>query len=46
MFGMYLRKSKFRKDTSIDHIIALTKSNKGIDEAGYRAEFVRLVSSL
>ena len=44
-FGMQLRNSTYLKNKNTAAIIALAKSNKGADEQGYRAEFVRLMSS-
>jgi Ca-activated chloride channel homolog len=42
-FGMLLRDSKFRGETSYKNIIATARAAKGKDEDGYRAEFIRLV---
>lgn len=43
--GLLLRDSKFKGSSNYDHIIKLAKSARGEDEEGYRAEFIRLVSS-
>ena len=42
-FGMILRDSKFKGDSTFEMIRNLTKQGLGIDEHGYRAEFLRLV---
>lgn len=44
-FGMLLRNSKFKGNTSIESIVAMAKSAKGEDDEGYRAEFIRLMQS-
>ncbi|NQY10915.1 MAG: von Willebrand factor type A domain-containing protein [Flavobacteriales bacterium] len=44
-FGMLLRDSKFKSNSSYEAVIALAKSSKGIDENGYRAEFIKMVES-
>ena len=46
MFGMKLRDSKFIKETNYKDILTIAKSSKGIDENGYRAEFINLVKTL
>lgn len=42
-FGLLLRDSKFKNTANFAQAIQLAKSGKGVDENGYRAEFVRLV---
>jgi Ca-activated chloride channel family protein len=42
-FGMLLRDSEYKNDLSYDDVISLTKSSKGKDAFGYRAEFIELV---
>ncbi|GAA4113694.1 hypothetical protein GCM10022393_12860 [Aquimarina addita] len=44
-FGMQLRNSEYIKNTNLQEVIALAKNNKGIDDQGYRAEFVRLMET-
>ena len=44
-FGMYLRNSEFKGNTSIDSIIELAQNSRSNDEEGYRSEFIRLVKS-
>ena len=44
-FGMLLRDSKFKGITTYDHVVQLANASKGIDEEGYRAEFIRLVKT-
>ncbi|MET0464857.1 MAG: von Willebrand factor type A domain-containing protein [Chitinophagaceae bacterium] len=43
--GLLLRGSKFKGGSSYDHVIRLAKAARGEDEEGYRAEFIRLVTS-
>ncbi|MCX2680387.1 von Willebrand factor type A domain-containing protein [Galbibacter sp. EGI 63066] len=45
MWGMYLRGSEYLNDATKKKIINLTQKNKGKDDEGYRAEFVRLMES-
>ncbi|NGF55039.1 DUF3520 domain-containing protein [Parapedobacter sp. SGR-10] len=40
--GMLLRNSEYKQGASFDDLIKRAKANKGIDDEGYRAEFVRL----
>ncbi len=42
-FGMLLRNSEFKGDVNYDMILQIAKKSKGIDEEGYRSEFVKLV---
>ena len=42
-FGMLLRKSEFKGESSYKHTLALAKKAKGADKEGYRSEFIRLV---
>jgi Ca-activated chloride channel family protein len=42
-FGQLLRKSKYINGVSYTEIIKWAKSAKGIDDEGYRAEFIQLV---
>ena len=44
-FGMQLRDSPYRGETSWDLIRSLATSGRGADPKGYRAEFVRLVDT-
>ncbi|MFT5913586.1 MAG: Ca-activated chloride channel family protein [Flammeovirgaceae bacterium] len=44
-FGMILRKSEFKGNSSYADVMAWGRSAKGEDKEGYRAEFLRLVSS-
>ncbi|MFK5983051.1 MAG: von Willebrand factor type A domain-containing protein [Flavobacteriaceae bacterium] len=46
LFGLQLRDSNFINTKKSSDVIALAKAGKGIDEDGYRAEFIRLVKSL
>jgi Ca-activated chloride channel family protein len=42
-FGMLLRDSEFKGDSSYDSILELARDGKGKDFFGYRAEFIQLV---
>ena len=42
-FGMLLRDSKFKGDITYNSLIELAKDAKGIDDFGYRAEFIQLI---
>ncbi|MBN1133195.1 MAG: von Willebrand factor type A domain-containing protein [Bacteroidales bacterium] len=44
-FGMILRDSEFKAEGSIARVIELAKGAKGVDEEGYRSEFLRLVKT-
>ncbi len=45
MFGMHLRNSKYKNDTTLKKVITLASKGKGNDDEGYRGEFVRLVKT-
>lgn len=42
-FGMLLRDSKYKGSSNFKSTMALAKQNKGQDNDGYRAEFIKLV---
>ena len=42
-FGMLLRESEYKGNSSVENILTLAKKSKGKDENGYRAEFIKLV---
>ncbi|WP_366520037.1 VWA domain-containing protein [uncultured Aquimarina sp.] len=44
-YGMKLRNSEYIQNQNTEDIITLAKKSRGNDEQGYRAEFVRLMSS-
>ena len=44
-FGLLLRDSEYKQQSSFTQVISLAKSASGKDENGYRSEFVRLVGS-
>ena len=44
-FGMLLRDSEFKGNSSREQILQLANNAKGKDENGYRAEFIQLVNS-
>ncbi len=44
-FGMKLRGSESTKEMSFSDILGIAKMSKGLDENGYRAEFLKLVET-
>lgn len=44
-FGLMLRSSEYKQQSSYSQVISLAKGAKGIDDNGYRAEFIRLVQA-
>jgi Ca-activated chloride channel family protein len=44
-FGMCLRNSEFKGDSSYENVLELASNAKGKDEEGYRGEFIRLVKT-
>lgn len=42
-FGMLLRDSEFKGESSYGHVIELAEKNKGDDMEGYRVEFIKMV---
>ncbi|HMK17841.1 MAG TPA: VWA domain-containing protein [Chitinophagaceae bacterium] len=44
-FGLLLRDSEYKQQSSFSQVVLLAKSAKGKDDNGYRSEFVRLVES-
>jgi len=44
-FGLLLRDSEYKQQSSFSQVVSLAKSARGKDEHGYRSEFVRLVES-
>jgi len=44
-FGMLLRDSKFKGNADFKNIMMMAKNAKGIDDEGYRAEFIKLVET-
>ncbi|MGD1821633.1 MAG: vWA domain-containing protein [Pleomorphochaeta sp.] len=42
-FGMLLRDSPYKGNSSWEHVIKQAKASKGDDENGYRSEFIKLV---
>ncbi|MBU2938749.1 von Willebrand factor type A domain-containing protein [Lacinutrix sp. C3R15] len=45
LFGMQLRYSQYHNNSKIEDVISLAESGRGKDKFGYRAEFIRLVTS-
>lgn len=46
LFGMQLRHSSYHNNTTIEDVKLLAESGRGADKFGYRAEFIRLISSI
>jgi Ca-activated chloride channel family protein len=44
-FGMLLRESDYRGNASIPQVVTLATGAKGMDQEGYRVEFINLVKS-
>jgi Ca-activated chloride channel family protein len=44
-FGMLLRDSEYKQNASFENVIEMAAASRGIDEEGYRAEFLRLVKN-
>lgn len=44
-FGLLLRDSEYKQQSSFSQVVSLAKAAKGNDNNGYRSEFVRLVES-
>jgi Ca-activated chloride channel family protein len=44
-FGMILRNSEFKGNSTLEEAARLAKSARGVDEEGYRAEFIRLIDT-
>lgn len=42
-FGLVLRESQYKGNSSLAKAVALAKAGKGLDKNGYRAEFIRLI---
>ncbi len=45
LFGLKLRGAKMTKHINFNEIVTMGKEAKGVDEHGYRAEFIRLVET-
>jgi Ca-activated chloride channel family protein len=43
-FGMLLRQSEYKSNSSFENVISLAKNAKGKDAEGYRKEFIKIVS--
>ena len=43
-FGMLLRRSKYAGELSLEQVSQMAKEAKGIDDEGYRAEFIQLIA--
>jgi len=44
-FGMLLRQSEYKSNSSFGNVISLAKNATGKDEEGYRSDFIKLVSN-
>lgn len=42
-FGMLLRESEYKGNSSYEQVIELARQNKGEDIEGYRMEFIKIV---
>lgn len=45
-FGMLLRDSEFKSNSSYKSVLAMAKNSMGKDEEGYRKEFIQLVEAM
>ena len=45
LFGMHLRNSSYLNETTMDQVVDLAEKGRGVDEFGYRSEFIRLVKA-
>ncbi len=45
-FGMLIRNSEFKGNTTVSSILDLARNAKGTDEEGYRSEFIQLVKTV
>jgi Ca-activated chloride channel family protein len=45
-FGMILRSSEFKGNSTLENAINLASGARGVDEDGYRAEFIRLMKTV
>jgi Ca-activated chloride channel family protein len=45
-FGMILRNSEFKGNSTLEEAAKLAKSSRGNDEEGYRSEFIRLIDTV
>jgi Ca-activated chloride channel family protein len=44
-FGMLLRNSEYKANSSYENVLQLARNAKGKDEEGYRAEFIKIVEA-
>ena len=44
-FGMLLRNSEYKSNSTFNNVVALAKNSTGSDEEGYRTEFIKLVTN-
>jgi Ca-activated chloride channel family protein len=44
-FGLLLRDSRFKASSNFDHVIEMAQSARGEDSEGYRAEFIKIVTT-
>ena len=45
LFGMQLRQSKYQNNSNLDDVLNLAKKGRSNDKDGYKAEFIRLLTS-
>lgn len=43
-FGLILRNSKFKANSNYDNVLSMANASKGVDQFGYRQEFIDLVN--
>ncbi len=44
-FGLLIRDSEFKQNATFEQVIAMAKKAKGLDDNGYRAEFIQLAEN-
>ena len=44
-FGLLLRSSEYKQQSSYQQVVSMAKSAKGKDDNGYRSEFIQLVQT-
>ena len=44
-FGLLLRSSEYKQQASYSQVVSMAKGARGLDDNGYRAEFIRLVQA-
>ncbi|HTN20626.1 MAG TPA: von Willebrand factor type A domain-containing protein [Pelobium sp.] len=44
-FGLLIRDSEFKQNATFENVVTLAKKAKGVDDNGYRAEFIQLAEN-